>query len=854
MTSASHVPAPAPPPAAMKTRGSHSIRNALALAALAACLAACGGGSGSGAATATATVASTTPTPAPTTPTPPAAPASSAAPVTPVAPDTATAPASAFAPDPLAIGGPVTSVVPFMSVTPVAAGTSGTAGTAVTTPFTTPATPATTATATPFGLAGYTRCGAEGGTVDLAVNTHLAYGNNNAYVYLFNQIGKVTLNSTTFGSDPLFGTSKVVWCLPVVAGADAVAFTAALTKIKRHLTGAAVLDAAQINTQAGLLAASMYTLIDSEATLAEAFAVIDLYEKKEGVFFIGAKTKGGFPNQPGSLDGLELARAVFTLQQGIFDQAYTPTAFATYGALLAGKRFNTADFYPGKVKAPADASATYSAKINASMPTYAGKPTAFSTTPALRPTGYYLAAGDVATVTVPSALVGKGYTIQVGAHKQDKTGSGPVRRFFRISGKFPINRTTTDIANPFGGGIYINTPYLADAGVVDVQIKNAVPAPFFSATAHHQTTLAEWLATQRSNPAPWADFETDKFMMQVPTSFIYNYADPLELMRHWDMRLDVVSKLLGQPLVRNNTILYLQIDTDIMFGGFGIGYPAINNTFDPNAATNGNQKAWYLNASSDFWPTEFHELGHAQLFSNFPGEGEAAVNLLAAAIWNRKYAVDLDLAFGKSFLDQAQINREQAAINWMVTPNFRAGKAMDISNTTKDEVRYQHRGWAKYIEVVALFGWSALDNFYAQENLDHVAPVPSDGLSATDSRIFRMSKAAAADLTPLIHFWGVQPTNSALLRQAIAAAGLKPSAAIFDRLVTYQSIIPLDNAAFAAHAKRFIGKSVITAGASPDYGEGWYYVWLPTYNATHGAAAQAAMANIVQTYFPAGRP
>ena len=191
---------------------------------------------------------------------------------------------------------------------------------------------------------------------------------------------------------------------------------------------------------------------------------------------------------------------------------------------------------------------------------------------------------------------------------------------------------TTEVANPFGGGIYINTPYLADAGIVDVQIKNAVPAPFFSATAHNKTTLAEWVATQRNNPAPWADFETDKFMMQVPTGSIYNYADPVELMRHWDMRLDAVSDLIGQPLVRNNTVLYLQIDTDIMFSGYRIGYPAINNTFDPNAATDCNQKAWYLNASSDFWETEFHELGHAQLFTNFPGEGEAEVNLLAAAV------------------------------------------------------------------------------------------------------------------------------------------------------------------------------------------------------------------------------
>jgi hypothetical protein len=132
--------------------------------------------------------------------------------------------------------------------------------------------------------------------------------------------------------------------------------------------------------------------------------------------------------------------------------------------------------------------------------------------------------------------------------------------------------------------------------------------------------------------------------------------------------------------------------------------------------------------------------------------------------------------------------------------------------------------------------------------------VASDGLSGVDSRIFRMSKAAGADLTPLIHFWGVQPVDAVLLAKAISAAGLKPSAAIYDRLVKYQSIIPLDNAAFAAHAKAFLNKSVITAGQSPDYHEGWYFVWLPSYDASHGKAAQVAMTGILQKYFPAGRP
>jgi hypothetical protein len=744
--------------------------------------------------------------------------------------------------------------IALLSVSLLACGGSPSSSTAPVDPPPVPSGVTAPKVSSAFGLPGFGLCGSEGGTLDLKVNTHLAYGNNNAFVYLFNQIGTVKLNTATFGSDPLFGTSKLVYCKPVVDGADAPEFAAALAKLTLHLTGANPLSAAEINEQASALISTMFTLTDSETVLAQALEVVDLYEKKEGVFFMGTKTKGGFANKPGSADGFELARAVFVLQQGIHDQAFTPTAFAKYRALLAGKKFNTSDFYPGKAKLAADASQTYTAKINASMPKFVGKSTAWSTTPALRPTGYYLAAGDVATVTVPASMVNQDFTIQVGAHKQDKSGSNPVRRFFRISNQFPITSVRTEIANPFGGSIYIRTPYLANAGVVDVQIKNAVPAPFFSATAHHKTTLADWIATQRNNPAPWADFESDKFMMQVPTAFIYNYADPASLMQDWDTRLDAVSELTGQPLVRNNTILYIQPDTDIMFSGFGIGYPAINNAYDPSAATDGNHKIWFLTPGNDFWETEFHELGHAQLFSNFPGEGEAAVNLLAAAVRSKKYGVDIDLAFGRSFINQVQINREQAALNWMVTPNFRAGKAMDISNTTKDEVRYQHRGWAKYVEIAALFGWSALENFYKQENLDFTTPAASDGLSGVDSRILRLSKSAGVDLTPLIHFWGVQPVDKTKLATAIASAGLKPSVLIYDRLVKYQSLIPMDNTAFTAHAKTFLAKANITAGPSPDYGEGWYFVWLPVYDATHGQAAQLAMTDILNRYFPAGRP
>jgi hypothetical protein len=67
-------------------------------------------------------------------------------------------------------------------------------------------------------------------------------------------------------------------------------------------------------------------------------------------------------------------------------------------------------------------------------------------------------------------------------------------------------------------------PYLAAEGVGSVQITGGVvEAPFFKLDSWDEsrggTTEAEWL-TRRAAPAPWAVLATDKFMTDVPSSWI----------------------------------------------------------------------------------------------------------------------------------------------------------------------------------------------------------------------------------------------------------------------------------------------------------------------------------------------
>jgi len=456
-------------------------------------------------------------------------------------------------------------------------------------------------------------------------------------------------------------------------------------------------------------------------------------------------------------------------------------------------------------------------------------------------------------VTVPRSMVGKGFSIRVGAHSWDLIKKPKIVRLDRVSIVYPIEEIHTSIANPLGGGIYIEVPYQADAGIVKVKIMNAAHSPFFSTRSFDKTTLDRWQKTERHHPGPWADFESDKFMMQVPTKWIYNYDDPVTLMQDWDKSMDIVSELFGLPLVRPKTVLYLQIDVIFRGSANFPGYPQSNFRYYPDKAENGHSNHWLLKGPQSSGQTIFHELGHAHLFTKFRGEVEAVVNLPFVAVLNRGFGIDLDTAFGRSF-GKEYVSLDQAAIMWMVTNNFRKGKPMNISNSPANEVRYQHRGYGKYVEIAKLFGWKVLGDFWHSVNLDYLKGIEYRRNSdPTDSRILRLSKKAGSDLTPLIHFWGVQPENRTALKKTMVENGLRPSPLIYDRLVHYKTLVPMNNAEFAKHAK-IVNPRGIRKGRNALYGEGWYYTWLPKYEESHGIAAQAALQEIIDLYFSDGRP
>ena len=128
----------------------------------------------------------------------------------------------------------------------------------------------------------------------------------------------------------------------------------------------------------------------------------------------------------------------------------------------------------------------------------------------------------------------------------------------------------------------------------------------------------------------------------------------------------------------------------------------------------------------------------------------------------------------------------------------------------------------------------------------------SDGEGDVDSRILRMSRAARVDLRPLIHLWGNHPENPDDLSLAIQTENLPASTEIYDELIRYKTLIPVTNEDFEAHARTMY--PLLRQDPNTEAFEGWYFEKALTWSEDDSVASQRALQDIIDLYFPEGRP
>ena len=626
----------------------------------------------------------------------------------------------------------------------------------------------------------------------------------------------------------------------------------ALNDIHAHINGTLTLNAGELIMIRNILVQFPYCLAENEPVILLCKSVVEDYDSQYGALFTTPNTQNGFSKDPASDPGFNVERAMLALQQGIFDAVFTPEVYAAYPQHINGWKFNSCYAFPGYVDPPADPSASHSKLIRANFADPDGMNPYYDINfermrHALRPTGLYLSPGSVVRVTVPDSLVGQDYWVRVGSHDWDLTERTEFKRLDRISRRFPIDSTTIAVFNPLGGAISILVPYGANDGIVEVSLSNGVEAPFFSLKSFYETPDFN---AELSKPGPWAVFETDNVMYTIPKhSIVPGEYDLRQTLQNWETALRGVNSILARQIIPDKHNMYMIADVDIRTGVYSIGYPMSNTPLNYSDVPG---PAYFINGPGSDDEVNFHEMGHALAFSKFAGEEEALVNFPYIMAMNYGLNTDLNEAVNYSFVPNT-FDLDKTAIHRMVSNTF--GLNRDISNTETDEVRYQHRGYGHYFEIVNILGWCPLRNFWRQEFIDFEQGIDYGIYQDIDSRIIRMSVAAQADLRPLFHVFGILPQDSIALQDTLTQIGVLPSLAVYNRLQDYLDLIPENNTAFVNYALS-VYPNLYSDGPTenPNYGVGWHYLKSLSYDAAEAQQRKGILQSIIDLYYPTGEP
>jgi len=345
-----------------------------------------------------------------------------------------------------------------------------------------------------------------------------------------------------------------------------------------------------------------------------------------------------------------------------------------------------------------------------------------------RSTGLYAAPGATVHVEVDAAAVGKGLGVQVGAHTDALWHLDAWPRFPSIERWDALDAAKLDVASAFGGPIYVTVPPGAALGLVQVTIDGAVEAPRY---VHGTTTIAEW-KTLRDAPAPWAELESSKFAITVPSSTIRKLDDPSAVMTLWDQVLDADADLAAIPRLRPRAERFVT-DREIGAGYLHSGYPIM-------AHLDGAPMVLDVDAiKKDGSWGPFHELGHNHQWIDWvlPGTVEASVNLWSV------YASEEVLAIprGKAHPALTAAERQKRIDDYVKGgADFSTWEVWTALET--------------YLQLQEGFGWAPFKQVFADYRAIPPAEAPMDDAARINEWALRFSKAVNKDLGPFFLAWG----------------------------------------------------------------------------------------------------
>ena len=342
---------------------------------------------------------------------------------------------------------------------------------------------------------------------------------------------------------------------------------------------------------------------------------------------------------------------------------------------------------------------------------------------------------------------------------------------------------------------------------------------------------------------------------ELRVSTVYDTVlDPTEMLEGWDAAMNAFMVIGGRPTERTHPMWLLP---DVQTGHAGTAAPAANPmVMEAPVWHYERDQRWWADPRQvmdfEFWKSSlhvvFHEWGHLSSYPMFEGEGESIVNLPAAAVYDLAFGLSLDEA--QRYSTNQEFDRDQSAIDWMVSSVFRDGERIggqkgeySEEGYPLDQVSYQARGHSKYVDLAYLFGWEAVGAFHrpfyerglAGEEDDNGRPVvfPHDF-----DLIYTGSTGVGVNLAPLLEFWGIIPIPYVLDQ----VASLPRPIEIRDLLLEYRDIVPKDQREFIAWHDSVV--DTIRDWQGPQVAS-----YRETYDAATGAAAVARIDHLLCKYY-----
>ena len=404
-----------------------------------------------------------------------------------------------------------------------------------------------------------------------------------------------------------------------------------------------------------------------------------------------------------------------------------------------------ADAFPGPV--PADAErVTGCVEIITDRPGWSNTGIyANAESPYWHSTGLYAAPGEVISVEVPDSASREGLSVRIGCHSDRLWRLDSWRRAPEICVRRPIDSVRTEVASAFGGLIYIETPRDLSVPAFRVTITNAVPAPYY---VLGKTDSATWNDSVRRLPAPWAELQTDKVILTLPSDAVRHLDDPRALMEFWDGIMDRYTELLGLPPERRRIERFVS-DLQISAGYMHSGYPLM--TMLDITTTMVDKQRIAENRHHGVWGL-FHEIGHNHQNRDWTFEGTTEVTVNLFSLYVMEKVCGLTTGGHPAVTEQA---RQRAIKRY-----FEGGR--DFQQWKSDPFL----ALAMYIQLQQAFGWKPFTKVFAEYRGLSDQERPRTDNEKRDQWLTRFSRAVGRDLGPFFQAWGVPTSDEA--RAAIA--------------------------------------------------------------------------------------